>query len=234
MQRRRTSKRTGLAITLVLVGVLVSLAWWRWRGDVGNANMRHVATGPTGSGAMRPQPVPGTASPRLRDATAAKRRSEQLPRIQEEAIRRAHAADRPVSLAEALARSPSLERDLARRQDIQLNYDLDYTLGLVARLDACIGDRVASSGNLELVLIFDNDPTTHIAVGAGFDQRTSELTRDDDAVVFQCLEEAHRGFEMRTSEEYGGNSKYYHPVRFRFPLSNDVSYEIVKRGALFD
>jgi len=138
-------------------------------------------------------------------------------------------ASLPTTVEEALESNPKLAEDLACR-DSQARFNMDYDLRMVAGIRDCLAGKTHSRGRFEFVLFFDNDPITRKSTGTGLEPRRSELSPEDDKVVFECLNAYVVGSVLLASEKYGQGTKQYRGDRISLPLEDSGVYMQVRDG----
>ena len=107
---------------------------------------------------------------------------------------------------------------------------MDYDLRLIAGMRDCLAGKTHSTGQLEFVLFFDNDPITRKGTGTGVEPRTSALAPEDDAVVLGCLKAYVVDSVLWSSEKFGKGSKRYRGDRISLPLEDSDVYKQVREG----
>jgi hypothetical protein len=134
----------------------------------------------------------------------------------------------PTTLQEAIKSNFMLAKDLACR-DPSARFNMDYELRMIAGLRDCLASRTQSTGTLEFILFFDNDPSTLKGTGTGVELRTS-LAREDDAIVLECLDAYVVGSELLSCEKYGKGPKRYQGSQISLPLEDSLVYKQVRAG----
>jgi hypothetical protein len=178
-------------------------------------------------------PLPGTALPGVapqpgsHDHPGASLERAQAPGRQPQLPARARL---PTTIDEAIEDNPMLTKDLACR-DPQARFDMDYDLRMIAGIRDCLAGNTHSTGQFEFMLFFDNDPNTRKSTGTGVEPHSSELSREDDAVVLECLKAYVVGSVLWSSEKYGKSSKVYRGSRISLPLEGSYVYKQVWEGS---
>ena len=124
----------------------------------------------------------------------------------------------------------ALAKDLACR-DPQAKYSMDYHLRMIAGVRECLAGRTKSTGRISFMLHFDNDPATRRSVGTLLEPRSSELTSEDDLIVFECVKAFHAGSVLMNSEKYGRGSARYVPMNLNLPLEDSYIFKMVREGS---
>lgn len=143
---------------------------------------------------------------------------------------RVNAATLPATIEEAIATNAALAKDLACR-DEQAKFNMDHQLRMIAGIRDCLAGRTKSTGRIEFMLHFDNDPATRRAVGTTVDPLSSELAPEDDKVVLECLKAFHSGALLLNSEKYGKRSERHHSASINLPLEDSYIYKMVREGS---
>jgi len=136
----------------------------------------------------------------------------------------------PATIEEAIAMNPALAKDLACR-DSQAKYGMDYQLRMIAGVRDCLADRAKSTGRIEFMLHFDNDPATRRSVGTHLEPLESQLTSEDDLIVLECVKAFHSGSVLMNSEKYGRGSKRYVSTGLNLPLEDSYIFKMVREGS---
>ncbi len=126
--------------------------------------------------------------------------------------------------------NPALAKDLACR-DSQAKYGMDYQLRMIAGVRNCLADRTKSTGQIEFMLHFDNDPATRRSVGTYLEPLSSELTPEDDLIVLECVKAFHAGSVLMNSEKYGRGNARYMPTGLNLPLEDSYIFKMVREGS---
>ena len=126
--------------------------------------------------------------------------------------------------------NPALAKDLACR-DSQAKYGMDYQLRMIAGVRDCLADRAKSTGRIEFMLHFDNDPATRRSVGTHLEPLESQLTSEDDLIVLECVKAFHAGSVLMNSEKYGRGSKRYVSTGLNLPLEDSYIFKMVREGS---
>ena len=183
------------------------------------AESAHSGTLPPGVAPQGPHGTDGHPRTSLERSWAASDRPPQLPA----------GAPLPTTIEEAIESNPMLAKDLECR-DPSARFNMDYDLRMIAGLRDCLAFRTHSTGKFEFMLFFDNDPLTRKGTGTGVEPHTSELSPEDDAVVFECLKAYVVGSALWSSEKFGKGSKRYRGNQISLPLEDSNVYKQVTEG----
>ena len=108
---------------------------------------------------------------------------------------------------------------------------MDYQLRMIAGVRDCLADRAKSTGRIEFMLHFDNDPATRRSVGTHLEPLESQLTSEDDLIVLECVKAFHSGSVLMNSEKYGRGSKRYVSTGLNLPLEDSYIFKMVREGS---
>lgn len=139
-------------------------------------------------------------------------------------------AELPADLEQAIELNPEFGKDLDCR-DNQARFNTDYRLRLIANLRGCLAGRTKSTGRLDFMLHFDNDPERQEATGTDLTPKASELSPGDDQIVLECLRAIHRGSLLQLSEKYGQGSSYHMVSNLNLPLENSHVFFEIREGS---
>lgn len=101
----------------------------------------------------------------------------------------------------------------------------DYKLQLLAEMDRCLEDRVASRGAIDIAITFEIGENEATALSAEI--KNSSLSAGDNVIVSACLRLAAQSLALiEENDQTSENIKEIH-TRIQFPLTEDVIYKIV-------
>lgn len=128
----------------------------------------------------------------------------------------------------SLADVPATPHTKAKLAQFRHQSALNHHLGLLARLNDCLGNSVTSRGGVFAEFWFNVNPTTREARPDRVAMLESSLSEDDDRIVIGCLEKAHAGssfiFEPSWVEENPGETTWVLRSVISVPVKNDRLY----------
>lgn len=218
------------AVVIVLAALYLILTQARTRGD--DRQMAPVAGSHTASstGSHKVALPPTISDNDPHEPSQAERGSAGHVTSTRRQEARTNAVTLPATIEEAVASNPALAKDLACR-DEQAKFNMDHQLRMIGGIRDCLAGRTSSTGRIEFMLRFDNNPETRRAVGTAVDPLSSELAPEDDKIVLECVKAFHVGGVLLNSEKYGKRTERHHSSGINLPLEDSYIYKMVREGS---
>jgi hypothetical protein len=110
------------------------------------------------------------------------------------------------------------------------SYDmLDFKMGVLSRLDECLGDGLNLKGKIEVGIQYDNPDEKYRAEAVSVDIEDSTLPETMDEIVMSCLQSAllgHRRQFIPGRHGFPGSGGF----GIVFPLEQDSAYYFARNG----